>query len=286
MRHEQAPPRRPDVPDPAARDRLSRRDRFALGVAVALGLALVAAMGIAIGAMGPDGRGRLERSATPAPTAPAALKPSPAVDDRTLDYAFLSTRFGGPARWNPCEPIRYAVNLEHAPPGSMRILRRAVQRIEEPTGLRFSFVGATDEPAREDRPRVQRARYGPGWAPVLVSWLAPTDREILLPKGRRALGLTWPTFWPTEDAETQAIVTGQIVIVGVRRQPPGFAQPNAVGLVMMHELGHLVGLGHVRAFGEVMDPNGGGALGWGPGDLEGLRRLGRDAGCFDTPRPP
>jgi hypothetical protein len=37
--------------------------------------------------------------------------------------------------------------------------------------------------------------------------------------------------------------------------------------------------------GELMEPSGGGVSDFGPGDLEGLRALGRSAGCLVTPRP-
>jgi len=62
-------------------------------------------------------------------------------------------------------------------------------------------------------------------------------------------------------------------------------------LVVQHELGHLMGLGHVRARDELMfsyeeapntipEP----IFGWGPGDRQGLERLGADQGCLQTAR--
>jgi hypothetical protein len=47
-----------------------------------------------------------------------------------------------------------------------------------------------------------------------------------------------------------------------------------------------MGLDHVRANGELMHPAGGGVAGFGPGDLEGLRRVGRSQGCLTTPPAP
>jgi len=68
--------------------------------------------------------------------------------------------------------------------------------------------------------------------------------------------------------------------------PPGFAEPGDQGPVVLHELGHVMGLGHAKQDGELMQPSGGGVTGFGPGDLEGLRELGRSAGCLITPPVP
>ena len=47
-----------------------------------------------------------------------------------------------------------------------------------------------------------------------------------------------------------------------------------VRAVIMHEFGHLVGLGHVQEPGELMSERNDGQLDFGPGDREGLARLG------------
>ncbi|MBI3649388.1 MAG: matrixin family metalloprotease, partial [Actinobacteria bacterium] len=64
----------------------------------------------------------------------------------------------------------------------------------------------------------------------------------------------------------------------------GFDSRYSDGLVLMHELGHIVGLDHVKDPNEVMFESrvlpGAAVDDWGPGDLEGLHLLGRDAGCL------
>jgi hypothetical protein len=58
---------------------------------------------------------------------------------------------------------------------------------------------------------------------------------------------------------------------------------------MIHELGHMVGLGHVASPSQVMyddlTPQKGRAE-YQNGDLEGLRLLGKEAGCVETPPVP
>ena len=55
--------------------------------------------------------------------------------------------------------------------------------------------------------------------------------------------------------------------------------------MVLHELGHVMGLDHVKVDGELMESAGGGVTDFGPGDLEGLRILGRSSGCLNTPDP-
>ena len=45
--------------------------------------------------------------------------------------------------------------------------------------------------------------------------------------------------------------------------------------IVMHELGHVLGLGHVHASGELMSADNHGRTTWGPGDRKGLAILGR-----------
>jgi hypothetical protein len=64
----------------------------------------------------------------------------------------------------------------------------------------------------------------------------------------------------------------------------GFGYRYAHGSVLLHELGHIMGLDHVRDPDQLMysgrRPNFSVSV-FGAGDLEGLRRLGEDAGCLD-----
>ena len=62
---------------------------------------------------------------------------------------------------------------------------------------------------------------------------------------------------------------------------------DSVGAVLMHELGHLVGLDHVADRSQMMFATvTGKPAAWADGDLAGLRQVGRTAGCLKTPNPP
>ena len=58
----------------------------------------------------------------------------------------------------------------------------------------------------------------------------------------------------------------------------GWSGYGSIGPLLLHELGHAVGLNHVYASGEVMNPNAH-LSNYGPGDREGLWHLGARAGC-------
>ncbi|HEY0889152.1 MAG TPA: matrixin family metalloprotease [Nocardioides sp.] len=56
--------------------------------------------------------------------------------------------------------------------------------------------------------------------------------------------------------------------------PTATGNPAAAQAVVMHELGHVLGLDHVPDPGELMHDENTGRVDFGPGDLEGLARLG------------
>jgi len=201
---------------------------------------------------------------------------------RTDEYRFLAMIAGEPLRWNPCEPIHYVVNLGPAPAGSLRDVQDAVVHIAGITGITFSFDGLTDEVPSTDRELLQPERYGDRWAPVLIAWVDPRRSPFNFePGGHDAAAIASPAPAPG----SRVLVSGVVVLNAIDPNPPGFTLPGDQGPVLLHELAHIVGLGHVKVQGELMEPYGGGVTDYGPGDLEGLRRLGVESGCLTTPDP-
>lgn len=200
-------------------------------------------------------------------------------------FQFLDrTDQGAPTRWNPCEPIHYVVNASLAPPGSIADVHEAVRRISAATGIAFVYEGPTDEDATIYREVFQPDRYGKRWAPVLVAWAYPGNSDIPFEHGDRiAAGVAIPVIPPTRHEDVY--VSGWIAINADDPNPPGFDHPGAQGPVLLHEFGHLMGLGHVKTTGELMDPSGGGVVDLGPGDREGLRELGASGGCVRVMEP-
>ena len=208
-----------------------------------------------------------------------------AEEPRGPGYLFLDrTDQGTPTRWDPCEPIHYVVNAELAPPGSVEDVHEAVRRVSGATRIAFVYEGPTDEEVSISRDVYQFDRYGDRWAPVLIAWVDPDDSDMPFERDDRvAPGVAGPRIAPTRLEDVY--VSGWVAINADDPNPPGFSVPGQQGPVILHELGHLMGLGHVRPPGELMHPSGGGVVDFGPGDREGLRLLGADAGCIEVMEP-
>jgi hypothetical protein len=203
--------------------------------------------------------------------------------DHRDEHRFIARDFGGdPVRWNPCEPVHYVVNVAEAPAGSLEDVQESVRRISAATGIPFAYDGLTDEVLERRRDMVQ-PRYGDRWAPVLVAWVDPDDSTVSF---RSEEGEAAGVAAPFTPQGSDVIVSGWIGINADDPNPPGFGSPDDQGPVVLHEWAHVMGLDHVKARGQLMHPAGGGMSGFGPGDLEGLRQVGRSQGCLLTPPAP
>jgi hypothetical protein len=218
-------------------------------------------------------------------------------------YSFLFVDRDGctPIRFNPCEPIHYVQNLALAPPTGPADVREAFAKLGEATGITFVDDGTTDETVRRGTPYLPN-RYGNRWAPILVSWIPfgnqgsdPTIQQVgrgigapvgnVLVSGQLSLNVDAVT-----NKETRTPVQGGF-------GPPigsgvGAIGPENVtwGRIILHELAHVIGLGHTRDKGAIMYPETADQTSrpseYRPPDRDGLRYLGRAAGCLNTPPLP
>ena len=192
-------------------------------------------------------------------------------------YRFIAHQPGrpdDPVTYDPCRPIHVVVNDAIAPPGAERLLAEALSEVSRATGLIFTRDGRTDEVPRESRPLRDPARYGSGWSPVLVAWTTPAAVPGL--EGR-PVGLGGSARVADGLSGRWTFVTGTVsldtpVMQGIIARPDGEAGGRAI---LMHELGHVVGLAHVDDSREVMYADNVGVTQFGSGDLAGLAALGR-----------
>jgi hypothetical protein len=183
-------------------------------------------------------------------------------------HAFLNTQPGSdrPVGFSPCRVIPYVVNPEQAPDDWQRYVEEAVGEVSQRTGLRFDDRGTT-----EDRDFDDRGTGGGDPEPVLIGW---ADEDEVGELADDVAGLGGPTM--AQLGNHRAYVTGSVILDSdttdrLERARDGDELQVAL---LLHELGHLVGLDHVDDTGELMYPNGVTRAGYGPGDVEGLAALG------------
>jgi hypothetical protein len=191
--------------------------------------------------------------------------------DGSYRFLLTRTRDGVPVAWEPCAPVPLVVNPDGAPAGAVALVREAAHEISVASGLDVTVVGTTDERPLTDRP-LALDRYPGGFAPALVSW-SDVDES---PGLEHALAYADPDSADMDG--TLRWVTGQVVVdtdwlAGNRADNPSLPGEEDHRSVVMHELGHLVGLDHVSSQAEVMSP-GARASELGPGDRAGLWALG------------
>lgn len=199
----------------------------------------------------------------------------PVVPHGVGSFEFTATQphSAQPVTYDPCRAIHYVANESLAPSGGRELVAEAVQTISLATGLQFVSDGTTDElPRQRDLGLAHQA------APVLITWTTP---ELVHELAGRVAGLGGSAAVTDELTRTQRYVTGQVALDApqlsrVIQRPSG---PDQVRAIVIHELGHLVGLAHVDDPRELMYAENVGQTSLGPGDREGLAALG-SGHCF------
>lgn len=186
-------------------------------------------------------------------------------------YAFESPVSDAPRRWDPCAPIRYVVSGNQPFAGASDALTSAIDEVSADTGLQFVDVGTTTEVPTERRSSYQPKRYGNRWAPVLIAW---TDPTVVPRLAGNVVGLGGGSS-ATLDGQAR-LVSGTVFfddpdLARMAQRRDGTVEAREV---MLHELGHLVGLAHVKAATQVMYPNARPLAHYSAGDRRGLAILG------------
>ncbi len=225
--------------------------------------------------------GLLDLPSPPSDVSPVPLgEPTEAyahLGDRGGPYLFIAAQedSGQPVAYDPCRPIRYVVNPRTEPPGGAALVDDALATISSMTGLVFEREGTTTEEPSDERPAFQPDRYGDRWAPVLIAW---SDAEAYPRLQTPTLGLGGSVALMLSDGSPTVYVTGTVALDG-EELGRYIGDPDGVEFVtgvILHELGHLVGLDHVNDPSQIMHEYAHGENSQlGDGDIEGLRHLGR-----------
>lgn len=193
--------------------------------------------------------------------------------DAEPEWTFLHSDGDRPITYSSCRPIKVAVFPAGGPPQAEQLVRDAIGELRAATGLDIvltgSFGGAAPNWNFEAAP-VDRED------PISVSW---QDGDAIAELTDDIAGLGGSRVTTNADG-SQGLFGGTIALsrdyYRLLEERDDHDQQLAV---LLHEFGHVLGLGHVDSSAELMSKDNTGQTGFGAGDLEGLRQIGQGA-CF------
>ncbi|QIK67683.1 matrixin family metalloprotease [Nocardioides sp. HDW12B] len=179
--------------------------------------------------------------------------------------------------WDSCSgPITWRFNPASAPSGGLDQVAGSFDRVHAATGLDFVYAGTTDVTPQPIDP-------GASGADIVVGWIGG---QSFAQRHGSAVGVGGAAYWTDHRLANgtrvkRAFEGGVVLNAGYNdRMGSGFGSGVTWGDVLMHEIGHVIGLGHVSSdkqmmFGRVTAR----AARWGAGDLAGFRKVGDTMGC-------
>lgn len=185
--------------------------------------------------------------------------------------ASFAMRDASGATYDACRDLTYRINPRHAPAGFGDDVATAFAMVYEATGLQFRYAGTTNRVA------FSRNQNSGARATVILAWA--DERTVPLLAGRVA-GLGGSSLRVIDDQAW--LHNGGVTLNRNAPIKPGFGPGPTVGELLLHEIGHVLGLAHVDDPTQVMQP--GRALSgvdrYQAGDLSGLRQAGAANGCL------
>jgi hypothetical protein len=210
---------------------------------------------------------------------PNRVLPAPAIPPGAGGYTFLQMNGKTPVAYDSCRPIHYVIRDHETPTGGDQTIRQAVAAVSRATGLKFIDDGVSTEVPILKRPSYQPLRYGDEWAPVLIAWTDAKESPLV---AGDVVGYGGSQSYSSLDQGHEGdrvYVSGTVGLdapdMTEALTPPGGAGVNLA--VVEHELGHLVGLDHVKDRRQIMYPAVTTVTSYAAGDLRGLALLGRGA---------
>jgi hypothetical protein len=184
----------------------------------------------------------------------------------TYTWAMTQPGSGEPVGWDPCRTIRYQVNPADEPAGGRRLITEALRRTSAATGLAFEDDGETEERPFDDGAQL----FGPA-DPVVIGW---GDEDEYPELAGEVAGIGGGVAERGTGGRVSYVSGSVILDVDAFTSATIDQRPRVMEAIVLHELAHVVGLGHVGEPLELMYADNTGQVELGAGDREGLARLG------------
>jgi len=179
--------------------------------------------------------------------------------------------------WQNCRPIGVRADLTLSPKGSLRIVQEAVLKMRNASGLPLEFLGTTQEV-----PSNLRKSYGTPFG-TQIEYGMPFDTQIEIAWtkslhnykniGSGTVGMATNSF-----DSGQSITSSSVLVL--TKLKPNWSTAMGLGPVLLHELGHSLGLDHSSDKKQLMYPTFS-VTKFGKYDLIGLKKLGTGFPCTE-----
>lgn len=206
-----------------------------------------------------------------------AVRPGYTPSGRATQFRYLMREM---SRWNPCQPIGWRVNTQQATPGALRDARIAFAKLTQATGFRFVYRGSTGiVPQWEDTENSY-----PADTQIVIAWARKSQSSLFrFDPSADAFGNPYyiPGYRNGDGTPSWRIASGGVVIDSRLKVKAGYGTGITRGDLLLHELGHVMGLDHFDSGGEMMNPvMTFGVARYGRGDLAGFEQRGAELGCL------
>lgn len=232
----------------------------------------------------PSRDGRINPTTTTSTTSPAIPSQPPPTTTTTIPspgvFEYMDLFGGKPPYVSTCEPVQFVIRKVGGPPNGDQLVLEAVQRVADITGIRFEWKGFTDAlwgfNSRRERFAWENRREA-----LWIGWASESEVPDFRQTGDfggTVLGIGGPIVTARPDGQ-QEIIGGGVALRSGADVPARFGKGETLGNVILHELGHALGLDHADSLTELLYPSLGPKTpnGFGPGDIQGLQGISK--GC-------